>query len=226
MRSASLYRTCGSALMLGAFLWAASALLAPVSPEHTLSALKPLVGGAWVGSAWLGMLGSALALGGALGIYRHFAGSEQEGWAALGLATFALGVVVMAFCHALLAVGQPGLLAEAGNAPAADLESAQVAFTAVLNSAYLLGGAFTWLAMLPLGIAMLRDRAWPRLVAWGAIVMFLVEEVTGAVIQTGPVMRLFMVLACAYLVLVGNTLLRFGRGGVPTPQPEATTAKV
>ncbi len=224
MRNPSLYRTCGRALIVAAFLFAASALLAPISPEHTLSGLKPIVGGAWIGSAWLGMLGFALALAAVVGIYRHFAGGDQEGWAALGLGTFALGAVIMTLSHALLAIGQPSLVAAAGNLPGVEMEAAQVAFTAVLNSAYVLGGAFTWLAMLPLGIAMLRDRAWPRAVAWGAIVMFVVEEVAGALVQTGPVMRLFMILGFAYLVLLGNTLLRFARASAPAQQAEPAAA--
>lgn len=218
MRSPSLYRICGGSLIAAALLFTISALLAPISPDHSLAALKPMVGGGWVGAAWLGILGFALALGALLGLYRHFAGSDQEGWAALMLGTFALGATLLVLCQALTGIGQPVLLAQAGTpADAATLEPAQKAFVAVITSAYVAGGALTWLTLVPMAVALIRESAWPRLVAWGALPVFVVEEASGMVFQTGPWMRLGTILGFAYLALLGSTFMRFGRTEAAAP---------
>ena len=218
MRSPSLYRICGGSLIAAALLFTISALLAPISPDHSLTALKPLVGGSWIGAAWLGILGFPLALGALLGLYRHFTGSDQEGWAAIMLGTFVLGATLLVLCQALTGIGQAMLLAQAGTpAEIAALEPSQTALVAVITGAYVAGGALTWLTLVPMAVALIGDSAWPRLVAWGALPVFVVEEALGMAFQTGPWMRLGTILGFAYLALLGSTFMRFGRTAAAVP---------
>jgi hypothetical protein len=219
MRSPSLYRVCGNSLMAAGLLFAVALVLMPALRAPDLAAARSLVGAAWIVAAWLAGVGMVLTVAANIGIYRHFAGGPQEGWAVLALATALVGAILATFSFALNGAGQPALLQLAAAAPqGASLDPAQTALAAVASGGYAMGGVLLWLAGLPLGYAMLKDRAWPRFVAWTSLAIALVEEVAGfTLLHHHQLHRLVLLLGFAFLVYLGATFTRLG--GLATAAP-------
>ncbi len=221
MRSASLYRASGNCLMYAGLLWAIGIVLMPRGPMATLGDLRILAGPAWIASALLMILGVALGLSGMLGLYRHFAGGEQEGWALLFLGTAMLGMVLSVVANAVSGIGIPVLLQLAsGAADPATLEPAAAGLVTFLAAVYNVDNLLNGLAFVPLGVAMLRDHTWPRWLAWGCLVYALVVVVapfaliprdTMTAPGTSTPFRLTLLLGFAFVVVLGAMVARLGR---------------
>lgn len=225
MRSASVYRVSGNSLMLAAVLWVVSLLLLPRGTANTVAEAFAHIGPLWITSALLGLLGFVLAIAGMVGFYRHFVGSEQEGWALLGTTTGVAGAILYSAAMAIAAVGLPFLLQMAQTAGQPPSEAAGAAMILTLSGLYAVGGTLMWLALIPYGLAMLRDAAWPRAVAWGAVVAGIVEPLGGIVLMRRELPWLLLsILGFAFLALLGNVMVRIPRVATPAPTPERAGA--
>ncbi len=223
MRSASLYRVSGNSLIVAALLWALSLLLLPKGPTNTIAEAMARVGPAWIISGVLMTLGCIAGMVGMVGLYRHFTGSDREGWVLLGAAAGVSGALLAMASMAIAAVGLPIALRMVQDATLATPEPAEAALLLAVSSLYILGGTLMWLGLLPFGYGMLGDRLWSRPIAWGAIVIGVVEAIGGFVLMTSDLpLVLLMIVGFAFLAVLGNALARSPRalGKVaPVEQP-------
>lgn len=223
MRSALVYRVSGNSLMYAALLWAIGIVLMPRFPARTWAQVTAAVGPAWVAVGLLLVAGCVLGIVAMVGLYRHFAGGEQEGWALIGVTCGVLGMIVTAIAAVLSGIGQPVLVRFACAAPQpSSLESAHVALKSAALALWVVGGALNWLALLPFSLAMLSDRAWSRAIAWSTMTCAVVETLAPPLLLGQPaIVRLVMLLGFAYLVVLGSVMARMGRVATPAAaQPE------
>jgi len=221
MRSASLYRMSGYSLILAALFWAIAVAMLPVGRANTVAELIQGIGPSSISAGLLGVVGCVLGIVAMIGIYRHFVGSEQEGWALLGAAAGVTGAIVNVAGMTIAAVGQPVLRGMANAAAqAATFEPAHAALWMATGSMLIVGGTLMWLGLIPLGRAMLRDPVWPRVVAWGAVVTGIVEAIGGFLLAgLGALPTLLAILGFAFLAWLGNTITRVPRFAAPAPGP-------
>ncbi len=206
-RSRSLYRICAVALIAAAILLALSLLTAGGVLPQDLPELRAAAGRAQVALLWLATLAPPLVAGALLAIARHFRGTSREGWALLAVATNAVGGTLLVLAFALGAVAAPALAdaARGADVPGAG-PSALAPVALVAASARAVGGMLFWLSLLPLSVALARDRLWPRPLAWGAGVVAVAEVVLPPALPFAePLVRLA---GCLYLALLGLAALR------------------
>ncbi len=224
MRSASLYRMSGYCLILGALLSTVAMLLLPQggsSPAEVVARLGPR----WMSAGALLILGNVLLIAGAIGIYRHFVGGEQEGWALLAAVACATGLITESGGMAIGTLGLSGLhqmvLTTGALATGQPAEGALISGMGALAA---VGGTLGWLALVPLGVAMRRDVVWSKFVARGAIAFGVVEAVGGFLVTSNRLAALMlMILGFAYVALLGNAVIRIPRAAPVSP---ARTAEV
>ncbi len=204
-RSRSLYRVCGGALIAAGILLAltvlATALPQPASGARAVARIGHTV------LLWLGTLAPPLVAGALLAIARHYRGTSREGWVLLAVAANVVGGTLLVLTFALAAVAAPTLpdLLRAPDASAAGALGL-TPLVLLVAAARAAGGTLFWLSLLPLSIALARDRLWPRPVSWGAGVVAIVEvAVPPAVPAAEPPVRLA---GCLYLALLGLAALR------------------
>ncbi len=222
MRNAALYRMSGYCLILGALLSTAAMLLLPQggsSPAEVVARLGPR----WMGAGALLILANVLLIAGAIGIYRHFVGGEQEGWALLAVVAYATGAVTEIGGMALGTLGLSGLHQMVLTTGA--LATGQPAEGALISGMWALaavGSTLGWLSLVPLGVAMLRDGVWSKFVAWGAIPFGVVEAVGGFLVTSNHLAALMLlILGFAYVALLGNVVIRIPRAAPVGPAPAA-----
>jgi hypothetical protein len=228
MRSLSLYRMSGQCLMYAGLLWAVSLVIEPPGPAATLAEVTSRLGVRWTVSGLLGILAVVLATVAIIGVYRHFQDGEQEGWALVSLSANVAALVAGLVGGIFWTLGLPMLVSFANGAPEpATYEPARAAILAVTIGAHTVSSALLWLSLLPLTIAMLRDRVWPRAIAWSALVCGIVEAGGPFVLRGNTTARhLLMLLGFAFLVVLGGTIARLGRAPkeVATAPPAETSA--
>ncbi len=225
MRSASLYRISGNSFVVAAVLWTISILLLPGAPAKTVAETMTRVGPLWITSGVLGIVGTVVAIVGTIGLYRHFAGGEQEGWVLLGAVTCVTGALLMVAAMVLAGVGMPIALDMAQTARLTTPEPAEAALLLSMSGFAVVGGTLMWLGLVPLGAGMLRDPVWPRAMAWGAVATGIVEAIAGFALMNVNVLQMIVtILGFAYLALLGNFLARLPRhaaAAAPAEQPGA-----
>ena len=227
MRSASLYRVSGYSLIAAALLWTASFLLQPHGPTNTVADLVALVGPRWIAASLIGIVGSVLGIAGIMGMYRHFVGGDQEGWVLLALGAGVTGGVLVIAAMCFSGVALPISVAMAHGARLVTPEPAQAALAVSVSGLGIVGGTLLWLSLIPLGYGMLRDRVWPRTVAWGAIAIGVIEVIASFLFMRDEMVSLlFSIVGFAFLAMVGNTLARIPRAVAQAPQYEQPGAPV
>jgi hypothetical protein len=202
MRNQSLYRIGGSALALGAVMFAAGVALHAPQPQD-LAAYATTPHGTWMLSHWLLALSQVFTVAGTLALARHLFGTNGDGWATLGLAcslvTGALFVVVVA----------PEIAAFPALAQGADA-GAQHAFNAVnanLMSLVYVGVPLFWLGFGCFALALQQDATFPRWVGQAGVVMAVVQIVAHfANIPNWVVARLIFIVGAAWIAYVGYAL--------------------
>jgi hypothetical protein len=209
--------------MYAALLWAISAVLTPRGSMSTIADVTPQAGPAWAIAAVLSVMAAILGLAAMLGIYRHFADTAQEAWARVFLACGLIGMTTLVVLSALSGVAEPFLIGLAGStATPASFDPGQGALVSAIGALYVVGFSLNWLALVPLALAMLPDRSWPRSIAWGTLACGIVELVGSFVLlrhHTLP--RLLALLGFAFLVLLGATIVRLaGPAEAAAPQPQ------
>ena len=221
MRSDSLYRTSGSCLMYAALLWAISAVLTPRGSMSTIAEVAPQAGLAWVIAAALSVAASILGLAAMLGMYRHFADTPQEGRAVLFLGCGLLGMTTTVVVSALSGIGEPLIVGLANGVPTpASFDPGQAALVSAVGALYLVGFGLNWLALVPLALAMLADKVWPRVIVWCTLACGVVELVGAfTLIRHHTLPRLLALVGFAYLVVLGAVIARLGRKAEPTIVP-------
>ncbi|MBI4546166.1 MAG: hypothetical protein HY703_13290 [Gemmatimonadetes bacterium] len=225
MRHPSLYRVGGNALLVGAVLFAAGALLHAAQPE-TLDEAASLAAGQWALSHWLLGIGFFLILGGFVALVRHFGGGELEGWAALGLGGVVLGTAGGMVLIAPEAATYP-MLTEMQGAGGEDAVAASHAFLAI-NSGLVMGvfamavPAF-WAGTTLFALAVARDAAFPRGLGYAGAAVGVANVAAIFLVQSFTVHRALGVLGAAWLALLGVSMARLGRAA-PTAAPTGAMA--
>ncbi len=215
MRSASLYRVGGNALLLGAVLYAVALLLHAPQPMD-LAAYGALPQGPWMAAHWLFAVGAVFASGGLVALARHLFQTDGEGWAVLGLGAniVTAGLFVAIVAPEIVAFPVLAQMSAGGTSP-----GAQDAYTAVnlnLMSMVHVAGPLFWIGVACYGLAMLRDAVWPRWLAQAGIAVGIVEVVSGFVLgDSWMAFKLVFVLGCAWLAFTGYTLARMKRAPAP-----------
>ncbi len=223
MRSASLYRMSGQCLMYAGLLWAISMVVEPPGPAATFADVTARLGAQWTVSGLLGILAAVLALVALIGVFRHFQDGEQEPWALVGLSAGVAALLAGLVGGMIWTVGVPVVVGYANGAAA--YEPARAAVLAVTNGVRTISFALLWLALVPLSIAMLRDRVWPRAIAWGTLAFGIVEAAGPYVLANfTPARHTLALLGFAFLVVLGAAIARLGRVPVAAPAADARAA--
>lgn len=224
MRRATLYRMSGNSLMISAVLYALAMVLLPRARASTIAEATSIVGAGWIAAGVLAILAAVLSLTAMIGVYRHFMDTEHEPWALLALGVAICGTVLSALAGALLALGQPLLLATAGGAASGTYDPGQAALAAITASSFVLSGTLMWLSLLAFGVAMLGDPVWPRWIVRGAAFVGAVEAIIPFVLMGQPMLsRLVAILGFAYIVFLGNAITRIPKtAAAPAQQPPVT----
>ncbi len=227
MRNPSLYRVCGNALAASAVLFVLGVFLATPYALQTAGEVKaaftPLATVGWA----LDALAVVLAFTGVLGLVRHFSGGPGEGWATMGLAVFALGAVSLFLVFTWNALGERmvALMAASPDAPTAALDGAQMA-TFVMRRPLMIAGACTvWLSLLPLGIAMRGDAAFPRFASGATIAVGVIELAAILLLRYQVIVfAAITILGWIFLALLGVTSARLGRKAPAAVAPSEPVA--
>lgn len=142
----SLYQIGGLGLIGGALALAVGSFVHPVAPDAAAT-------GSEAAAHWLFAIGLVLLLTAIITLSRHFSGGDGEGMAILALA---LAIIGYGGLVASWGVEMAALASTDGAEPLLAGVTALVEMTRVL----------AWLSLVPLGLAMLRDPAWPAALAW------------------------------------------------------------
>ena len=209
-RSRSLYRVCGGALIAAGLLFALSLLAGGGSFPQDLPELRSAAAPGRVALLWLAVAAPALVAGALLAIARQYRGTSNEAWVLLALAMNLIGGSLLTLAFALGAVGAPAALAATRALdPGAASALALTPVALVATSASAVGGMLSWLSLLPLSVALTRDRLWPRAAAWGAGIVAIAEVVAAPALRGhGAAEPLLRLAGYGYLVLLGLSCLR------------------
>ena len=206
-RSRSLYRVSGGALIAAAALFTLSLLTGGGTLPPGLPGLRAASSGLQVTLLWLCAPAPTLAAGGVLGITRHYRGTSKEGWVLLAFTVAVVGSALLTLTFALGMVAGPAL-AGAAQVDAGAARAALAPLSILSRSASTVGGVLFWLSLLPLSVALTRDRLWPHVTAWGAAPVGVVEAAGPSALVAYPTAAVAVrLLGCAYLALLGVSAL-------------------
>ncbi len=204
MRNPSLYRIGGSALVIGAVLFAVGVALHAPQPAD-LAAYVTTSQGPWMASHWFLAVSQVFLVAGALGLARHLFGTNGDGWAMLGLGG---SIVTGALFVAVVApeIGAFPMLAQGTDAGA---QHAYQAINANLMSMVNVGIPLFWLGFGSFAMAMTQDSTFPRWLGQTGIAMAVIQIVAHFMnIPNWTVARLIFILGAAWIAYTGYMLSR------------------
>ena len=214
MRNPTLYRVGGNALVAGSLLLVVTMFLHPASGDGGYDTLSSLGMGRLQVIHLLMFVGVFLLFGGWLAVLRHFLAGENEGLATLAFAGGILAMCGMGLSKGLESIG-PWLVA--GDLDAVP-ESAYVAMGVVEAVFYLTGLIMAWVSAALVSVAMLRDSAWPRLLATTGLVVSVASIAVPPIINQAMVSMFIMLAGMVWLAVVGAM---FARMRQPAPVEQA-----
>lgn len=209
MRSDSLYRLGGYALLVGAIVSGVALMIHAPQPMD-LAAFSALTMGPWMAAHWMFAIGTVLMAGGLTAFARHMARTDGEGWSVLGLAA---ALVTSAMFVSIVA---PEIVAfdalRAMNAGAGNV-GAQHAFTAInlnLMSLVHVSGPLFWGSVACYALAMMKDAMWPRWMGQAGVALAVIEiSANWALGENFLAFQLVFLVGCLWLAYAGFLFSRF-----------------
>jgi hypothetical protein len=210
MRSDSLYRLGGYALLVGAIV-SGIALMIHAPQPMDLATFSALPMGPWMAAHWMFAIGTVLMAGGLTAFARHMARTDGEGWSVLGLAT---ALVTSALFVAIVAPEIVGFdTLRSMNTGAGGNVGAQHAYLAVnlmIMSLVHVTGPLFWGGIACYALAMLKDAMWPKWMGQAGVALAIIEIVANwAVGENFLAFQLVFLVGCLWLVYAGFLFSRF-----------------